>query len=62
MDSNSGVPTLELLDFATGQVSPVTELPNLSGLGFSASPDGRWVLYVGGEKPEADITLVEGFH
>jgi Tol biopolymer transport system component len=62
VDFGSGASTLELFHFATGEVSRVAVAEHgPDGPGLSVSPDGRWVLYVGGEKFEADIMLVEGF-
>jgi Tol biopolymer transport system component len=61
VDFSSRTPVLRLFDFATGRSRPLAELDNLGAAGFTASPDGRWVLYTGGKEQEADIMLVEGF-
>jgi Tol biopolymer transport system component len=54
-------PAIEFFDFATGGVRIVTVLEDQPGiLGFSVSPDGRWVLYVH-EETQREIRLVENF-
>jgi Tol biopolymer transport system component len=60
LDFSSEPPALELFQFATGQVSRVAVVEATGGLGLSASPDARSVLY-GRRRAEADIMLVEGF-
>jgi Tol biopolymer transport system component len=62
-DCGPGPPTLELFDFATGEVSRVAVLANRAPphSGLSVSPDGRWVLYTALGMDEADIMLVEDF-
>jgi dipeptidyl aminopeptidase/acylaminoacyl peptidase len=53
--------TIELLDFASGEVTQVAALEGRpSTLGLSVSPDQRWILYQVYET-EIDIMLVENF-
>ena len=63
LDCRSRPPTLELFHFDTGEVSQVAEVPEAAcnGRWLSVSSDGRWILFWGGDKPETDIMLVEGF-
>jgi Tol biopolymer transport system component len=51
---------VELLEFATGEVRRIAEIPKSTRLGFAVSPDARWVLYHRQES-ESDIMLVENF-
>ena len=54
-------PTIELFDFATGEVSHVAVLEHRPLCWhFSVSPDAQWILYVRNEE-ETDIMLVENF-
>lgn len=54
-------PTIELFEFATGEVSyvAVLEHPPLN-FWLSVSPDEQWILYAR-EESESDIMLVENF-
>jgi Tol biopolymer transport system component/DNA-binding winged helix-turn-helix (wHTH) protein len=54
--------TIQFFDFATGKTRQmaVTDKPVISG--FSASPDGRWILYVQVDQLTSDLMLVEDFH
>lgn len=49
---------INFLRFATGAVEPVFRLEKISG--FSASRDGRSILFCQGERP-SNIMLVENF-
>ena len=61
LNRGSDPPSIEYLDFETGEVNLVAALEGRPGfLGFSVSPDRRWVLYQGWET-ESDIMLVENF-
>jgi Tol biopolymer transport system component len=51
---------VEFLDFATGEVRRVAEIPKSGSVAFAVSPDARWVLYQRTET-ESDIMLVENF-
>jgi len=53
-------PTIEFLDFASGEARQVAEVEGASIFGFAVSPDGRWVVYHRQER-ESDIMLVENF-
>jgi Tol biopolymer transport system component len=53
-------PAIEFFDFATGEVSRITEVEEPTGRGFAVSPDLRWALY-GRLEDEYDIMLVENF-
>jgi Tol biopolymer transport system component len=56
-------PSIDFLDFATGEIRRVGTIkgPGIpSALGFSVSPDRRWVLYQGWDT-EYGIILVENF-
>jgi Tol biopolymer transport system component len=54
-------PTLELYEFASGQISTITVLgKDIEPNGMSLSPDGRWVLFVKREE-QSDLMLVESF-
>jgi hypothetical protein len=54
-------PVIEFYDFATEKIRTVTVIEDPPGiLGFSVSPDGRWVLYVHRES-RREIMLVENF-
>jgi serine/threonine protein kinase len=60
-DLASDPPTVSFFDFTTGEVNPIATLEGRPGyLGFSVSPDRRWVLYQGVES-ESDLMLVENF-
>ena len=54
-------PTIELFDFATGEVSPVAVLEIPLPFLISVSPDEQRILYVRFDKVESDIMLVENF-
>jgi Tol biopolymer transport system component len=57
----SDPPSIELLDFTTGEIVLIATLEGRPGfMGFSVSPDRRWVLYQGWET-ESDVMLVENF-
>ncbi|MCW8984794.1 MAG: protein kinase, partial [Thermoanaerobaculales bacterium] len=60
LNLQSDIPTVEFLDFASGEVRQVAEVQGASMWGFAVSPDGRWVLYQRQER-ESDIMLVENF-
>jgi Tol biopolymer transport system component/DNA-binding winged helix-turn-helix (wHTH) protein len=55
---------LKFMSFGTGRIREIMPLekPPMSGAGLSVSPDGRWVLYQGGDQRSDDIMLVENFH
>jgi len=53
-------PAIEFFDFATGEVSRITEVENPTPNGLAVSPDLRWALY-GRLEDEYDIMLVENF-
>jgi Tol biopolymer transport system component len=60
LNLQADIPTVEFLDFASGEVRHVAEAEGASVWGFAVSPDGRWVIYQRQES-EADIMLVENF-
>ncbi len=65
LDTAAG-PTISCLDFGLNRMMAVSVLPNGTrinedGPSFSISPDGRWILYVGVERQESDIMVVENF-
>jgi len=61
LNRGSDPPSIEYLDFEAGEVNLVAALEGRPGfMGFSVSPDRRWVLYQGWET-ESDIMLVENF-
>jgi Tol biopolymer transport system component len=61
LNRDSIPPSVEFLDFVSGEVSRVAVLERRPSLfGFSVSPDGRWVTYVQ-QETEFDIMLVENF-
>jgi len=61
LNRESDPPSIEHLDFETGEVNLVAALEGQPGtMGFSVSPDRRWILYQGWET-ESDIMLVENF-
>jgi hypothetical protein len=53
---------VSFLDFATGKTSRLTEFPgNLPPIGtsmWSASPDGRYLLCVRGDRSDSDVLMV----
>jgi len=55
-----GTPTVEFLEFSSGEVRRAAEVEGASVFGFAASPDGQWVVYPRPEE-ESDIILVENF-
>jgi Tol biopolymer transport system component len=59
---DSQPPVIEPLNLTNGEVSQVAALEGQQPdtLGFSVSPDGRWILYTQMET-ESDIMLVENF-
>jgi Tol biopolymer transport system component len=59
-DKDTERPAIEFFDFATGEVSRITEVEEPTGRGFAVSPDLRWALY-GRLEDEYDIMLVENF-
>ena len=59
-DKDRERPAIEFFDFATGEVSRITEIEQPSRRGFAVSPDLRWALY-GRLEDETDIMLVENF-
>ncbi len=59
-DKDRERPAIEFFDFATGEVSRITEIEQPSRRGFAVSPDLRWALY-GRSEEERDIMLVENF-
>jgi hypothetical protein len=52
--------SVELFQFATGEVRRIAEVPKSGSVAFAVSPDARWVLYQRTET-ESDIMLVENF-
>jgi Tol biopolymer transport system component len=60
LNLQSDTPTVEFLDFASGEVRQVAEVEGANMWGFAVSPDGRWVVYQR-QKRESDIMLVENF-
>jgi hypothetical protein len=62
MDQDALSPTIDFFHFDTGKVSRIAVLEDRQyGLGFSVSPDRRWILYRMSER-NTDIMLVENFH
>jgi len=62
----AGSPTINCLDLSSNQVTTVWALPkgtlvNREGPSFSISHDGRWMLYVGVDRLESDIMVIENF-
>lgn len=62
VNDSSSPPSLELVNLARGEVSWAVALavPVAAPI-ISVSPDGRSVLYIGADRLEADVMLVEGF-
>jgi Tol biopolymer transport system component/DNA-binding winged helix-turn-helix (wHTH) protein len=65
LDTAAG-PTINCLDFGSNRMMTVSTLPegtriNGDGPSFSTSHDGRWILYVGVERVESDIMMVDNF-
>jgi Tol biopolymer transport system component len=61
LNLRSDPPSIELLDFDTGEINLVAVLEGQpTRMGFSVSPDRRWILYQVNET-ESDIMLVENF-
>lgn len=52
--------SIDFYDFSSQQIRTVIELEKPSYTGLSLSTDGKSLLYVQGEEPEADIMLVDG--
>jgi Tol biopolymer transport system component len=60
LNRESDPPTVEFLEFSSGELRRVAEVEGAGMFGFGASPDGQWVLYQRREY-ESDIILVENF-
>jgi Tol biopolymer transport system component len=59
-------PTIKCLDFESNRIRTICTLPkgqsiNESGPSLSVSRDGRWILYVGIDRKESDIMIVDRF-
>jgi Tol biopolymer transport system component len=56
-------PEITFHDFATGRRTKIADLPTgtSSGIGFSLSPDGRYLLYTQCDRETDDLMLVENF-
>jgi Tol biopolymer transport system component len=52
---------IQFFSFATGVVTPVVTLSKPVHMGFSASADGRWILYTQIDQEGSDLMLVENF-
>jgi len=52
---------LAFYEFSTRRISPLAEIDKWPGVGFSVSPDRRWVLFSPCESRGADLMLVENF-
>jgi Tol biopolymer transport system component len=64
--TNTAVPEMYFLDFATGRERRIAEFSNQMrwsryGPNLSLSPDGRWLLYGLPDLVESDIRMVENF-
>jgi hypothetical protein len=65
-DVNDSGPKIDCSDFEAKHIRTISVLPkitrmNENGPSFSVSKDGRWVLYVGLERQESDIMMVDNF-
>ena len=64
--TNTPVPEMDFLDFATGREHRIAEFSSQMrwsryGPNLSVSPDGRWILYGLPDLVESDIMMVENF-
>ena len=62
IDQPSGEARLQYFDFATGRSRTVARNLGNVGLGLTASPDGRTILYTRNDSSVDDLMLVENFH
>ena len=53
---------LAFLNFATGQVTSLANIPRPLWLGLTVSPDERILLYSQMDQVNSDLMLVEHFH
>jgi eukaryotic-like serine/threonine-protein kinase len=53
--------TLQFFDFATGTTKDIAKLENPTEMGFTVSPDGRYVLYTQHDYGGSDLMLLENF-
>jgi Tol biopolymer transport system component len=61
IDQPSGETRLQFLDFATSKSTTVARTVGPVGLGLTASPDGRTILYTRVDSSVDDLMLVENF-
>ena len=54
--------SIQFFDFATGRTTPISTTERPALLGFTVSPDGRWILYTQTDRDATELMLVENFH
>jgi WD40 repeat protein len=59
--ARGATPQIECLDPETGKTASIAVAKRPEALGVTVSPDGRWILYVQGDKDERDLKTIEGF-
>jgi Tol biopolymer transport system component/DNA-binding winged helix-turn-helix (wHTH) protein len=61
VDRNEEGTVLVDYSFATGQLTPLAQIPGLANPSLAVSPDGKKILYARIERSIRDLMLVEGF-
>jgi len=56
-----GKSSIQFLTFATGKVKKVASIPGGPDIGFTVSPDRRYLLYTQVDGAGSDLMLVENF-